>query len=66
MISTQHCEMIAQDLENLRKLNNLFPGRVKLIRYEDCALDPQSYAKRIYDFLGLSVTPTFMVKLGDL
>ena len=38
------------------RLKQLYPGRVKTLRYEDGALDPQQYTSEIYKFLGLTLT----------
>ena len=34
----------------------MYPGRVKAIRYEDGAMEPQTYTSGIYKFLGLEIT----------
>ncbi|BFZ05997.1 hypothetical protein BsWGS_09037 [Bradybaena similaris] len=50
----QHCSRLALDLQDAERLHKLYPGQVKGIRYEHGATDTLSYAKDIYNFLGLS------------
>ena len=53
---TEHCQLLTEDISQLRRLQQTYPGRVKAIRYEDGALDPHRYTAGIYQFLGLEVT----------
>ena len=59
--SARRCSKLSEDLKYLRRLKDFFPGRVKLIRYEDGVLDPHGYAASIYEFLGLPVTKNLTV-----
>ncbi|RUS84884.1 hypothetical protein EGW08_007353, partial [Elysia chlorotica] len=54
--SALHCRLMGKDLKNLRQLRDQFPGRVKVVRYEHGATDPQGYAEELYKFLGLQIT----------
>ena len=52
------CGMVNDDAENIRLLSESYPDRIKTIRYETIARDAVSAAKRMYEFLQLSFTPT--------
>ncbi|KAK3750505.1 hypothetical protein RRG08_053875 [Elysia crispata] len=54
-VSSLHCHWLGQDLVHLGQLRDMFPDRVKVVRYEHGATDPYGYAVEIYDFLGLAV-----------
>ncbi|XP_059149649.1 carbohydrate sulfotransferase 1-like [Physella acuta] len=54
-VSTGHCKVLEEDLSQAERLSALYPGRVKAIRYEEGAMDPYNYTRRIYDFLGLDL-----------
>ncbi|CAG5122404.1 unnamed protein product, partial [Candidula unifasciata] len=51
--SKTYCAILDDDLKEIVRLANLYPGRVKGIRYENGATDPFTYTKDIYKFLGL-------------
>ncbi|XP_059158396.1 carbohydrate sulfotransferase 1-like isoform X2 [Physella acuta] len=54
-VSTGHCKVLEEDLSQAERLSALYPGRVKAIRYEEGAMDPYNYTRRIYEFLGLDL-----------
>ena len=56
LASTLLCDRLKKDLDSLVHLSHLYPGRVKILRYEDGATHPQIYTADIYRFLGLELT----------
>jgi len=55
-VARKHCNALGEDVKHLRELKTKWPHRVKVIRYEDGALDPHNYARSIYRFLELNYT----------
>ena len=54
--SRLHCAALRDDISALARLSRQFPSRLLALRYEDGALDPLAYARRIYRFIGLDLT----------
>ncbi|XP_078367587.1 carbohydrate sulfotransferase 1-like [Oculina patagonica] len=53
--SKEKCEQTEQNLEFVRKLPDPLRDRIKLLRYEDLAINPLKTLADIYDFAGLPV-----------
>lgn len=49
-----HCEGLVRDYQAAVKLTERFPGRVRVIRYEDLQLDPLKGTKDLFEFLALN------------
>jgi len=47
------CQDLLDDVTAARELSRIFPGRVKLLRYEDLSLDPTKTVRRLLEFLDL-------------
>ncbi|KAK3750503.1 hypothetical protein RRG08_053873 [Elysia crispata] len=54
--SASHCSRLDEDLKDLLLLRDMFPGRVKVVRYENAATDPRGFTLDIYRFLELPIT----------
>ena len=59
--SASHCSRLDEDLKDLLLLRDMFPGRVKVVRYENAATDPRGYTLDIYRFLELPITEDLLV-----
>ena len=51
-----YCDRLTRDLDSVGRLKQLYPGRVKVMRYEDGATYPHEYTAVIYGFLGLRLS----------
>ncbi|GFR64848.1 carbohydrate sulfotransferase 3-like [Elysia marginata] len=60
-VSSLHCKWLSEDLVHLRQLRDMYPDRIKVVRYEHGVLDPQDFATEIYKFLGLAVSKELRV-----
>ena len=47
------CQDMEDDLQSARKLQQLFPGKVHILRYEDMAGDPFNQTEKLLNTLGL-------------
>ena len=47
------CNHMAENIETAR----MFPGLIHIVRYEDIALDPVAETSKIYNFIGLEISP---------
>jgi len=53
---TMFCERVYKDVLKVKEFNNLYPGRVKTVFYEDVAGNPIVLSREIYQFLGIKFT----------
>ncbi|KAL8570796.1 hypothetical protein ACOMHN_006946 [Nucella lapillus] len=60
------CERMLTDLEVGDAIAQTFPGRVIRLRYEDLALRPLPYAKKLLQFAGLRMSPAEEKELEKL
>ncbi|KAK3590733.1 hypothetical protein CHS0354_030968 [Potamilus streckersoni] len=51
----RYCETMLSDLKASVQLQNIFPGRVTILRYEDLAENPVSIASKLYKFIGIQM-----------
>ncbi|XP_005110986.1 carbohydrate sulfotransferase 1 isoform X2 [Aplysia californica] len=65
-VSKKHCQALTEDIDHFRRLREKYPTRVKAIRYEDGAMNPQRYAKEIYSFVGLEFSSEAQRLVGTL
>ncbi|XP_070193835.1 carbohydrate sulfotransferase 1-like isoform X2 [Littorina saxatilis] len=56
--SANYCQTFREDLAEIGQLLERFPGRLRLLRYENMAENPLKEAEAMYRFLGLDFTPT--------
>ncbi|KAL3853559.1 hypothetical protein ACJMK2_017094 [Sinanodonta woodiana] len=54
----KYCETMLSDLKTSVQLQNIFPGRVTILRYEDLAENPVSIARKLYKFTGIPMRKT--------
>ncbi|KAK6183092.1 hypothetical protein SNE40_010638 [Patella caerulea] len=54
--SKEICSLMENDIQVMEDLHNLYPDRVKLLRYESIAFDPLGGTTDIYKFLELNLT----------
>lgn len=47
------CQQYGNNLKDALELSTNYPDKVKVIRYEDLAVEPESNTKEILDFIGL-------------
>lgn len=55
--SRNYCRGVAKDLAMGDIVRGQFPGRLVRVRYEDIALQPVRFAKKLLAFAGLSLSP---------
>ena len=51
-----HCHDMNENAESFNSLATEFPGRVRILRYEDLATDTDNRVKNLFDFVGLQMT----------
>ncbi|XP_050404406.1 carbohydrate sulfotransferase 1 [Patella vulgata] len=54
--SKEFCTLMEKDIQVMEDLHDLYPDRVKFIRYESLATNPLGDARDIYNFLKLDLT----------
>ena len=60
MVARWYCQELQDDVSHFRRFKQAHPSRVKIIRYEDGAVDPLGYTRDIYSFLGLEIGDAIM------
>lgn len=60
------CTVLERESRELQLLHRLYPGRIKIIRYEDGCMDPMAYAKSIYSFAGLRFSESTEIYVKNL
>ena len=65
-VSRLFCREYDEDLRHFRRLDTLYPGRVKVVRYEDGATDPYQYTKDLYSFLNLDYTDRIAAHVKEM
>lgn len=65
-MSEVHCSMLEDDLKEAERLNRLFPGQVKALRYEESVMDTYSYTKDVYNFLQLQYNDVIASHIANI
>lgn len=52
------CQSMMEDYNVYRTLSRAYPGRLRVVRYEDLSLDPFGTTRKLTDFLGAPFTKT--------
>lgn len=55
-VSSALCAEMVADIVETKRLQNIYPGRIKTVLYEDIAENPIDGAKRLYEFARLEFT----------
>ena len=56
--SAAYCRTFREDLAELGRAMDLYPGRLKVLRYESLAQSPMEVSEELFRFLGLNFTPS--------
>ena len=64
--SAEYCSALASDVIAFREFAAVYPSRVKVIRYEDGAMNPRAYTDHIYQFLQLNISQEVLNKVKNM
>lgn len=51
-LASNLCSDLVEDYDAARNLMDRYPGRIRIVRYEDLALDPMKETEKIMQFFG--------------